>query len=193
MREARRTDDVVHFGVFRADFCTGELRKQGVQIRLQDKPLQLLAALVECPGELVTRDELRRKLWGEQTYVDFERSLNIAITKLRTALGDSANSPRFIETLPRRGYRFIAPVTVGREHERIPASSDMGAMQAQSPPTRPETPPALSEGGPRATEQVPLRRRGRHRALVIGALSVAVAATAAFAGIWVAEQRRARS
>ena len=190
MREAKRTDDVVHFGIFQANFRTGELRKQGVHIRLQDKPLQLLAALVECPGELVTRDELRRTLWGEQTFVDFERSLNIAITKLRTALGDSANSPRFIETMPRRGYRFIAPVTVGTEHERIPASSDTGAAQAQSPPTQTETPPAVSEAGPGATEQVPLRRPSR-RALVIGALSVAVAATAAFTGIWVAEQRGA--
>ena len=110
MGEAKRAIDVVQFGIFQADFRTGELRRQGVQIKLQGKPLHLLAVLVENPGELVTRDELRRRLWGE-TFVDFERSLNIAITKLRTALGDSADSPRFIETLPRRGYRFIAPVT----------------------------------------------------------------------------------
>ena len=126
----------IQFGVFRVDFRSGELRKQGVRIKLQDKPLQLLAALLERPGELVTRDELRRTLWGDQTFVDFERSLNIAITKLRTALGDSADSPRFVETLPRRGYRFIAPLTVGTEHERTPASSDTGETQAQSPPTR---------------------------------------------------------
>jgi TolB-like protein/Tfp pilus assembly protein PilF len=100
------------FGVFHADFRTRELRKQGVPVKLQDKPFRLLEALIQRPGEVVTRDELRRRLWGDQTFVDFERSLNIAITKLRAALCDSAETPRFVETLPRRGYRFIAPVTV---------------------------------------------------------------------------------
>jgi len=191
MREAKRTGDVVHFGVFRADFRTGELRKQGAQIRLQDKPFQLLAALVQQPGELVTRDELRRTLWGDQTFVDFERSLNIAITKLRAALGDSADNPRFVETLPRRGYRFIAPLTVGTEQQTIPVSSGRGEIQAQSPQAKPEAPPTMSDAGPGATEPPPVRRPTRRRAMLIGALSIAAAATAAFAGIWVAEQRGA--
>jgi TolB-like protein/DNA-binding winged helix-turn-helix (wHTH) protein/Tfp pilus assembly protein PilF len=189
MRETKGTGDVVHFGVFRADFCTGELWRQGIQIRLQDKPLQVLAALVECPGQLVTRDELRRRLWGEQTFVDFERSLNIAVTKLRTALGDLADSPRFVETLPRRGYRFIAPVTVGSAHERTPASSDTGAAQAQSPPTQAETSPAVSESGRGAAAPGPLRGPSRRPALSIRVLSVAAVAAAVVAGIWVAEQR----
>jgi TolB-like protein/DNA-binding winged helix-turn-helix (wHTH) protein len=189
MEEAKRVSDVVQFGTFQADFRTGELRRQGVQIRLQDKPLQLLAALVECPGQLVTRDELRRRLWGEETFVDFERSLNIAVTKLRTALGDSADSPRFVETLPRHGYRFIAPVTVGIGHERAPASNDTGAAHAQSLPTQTETPPASSEPGRGAAEQGPLRRPSHRRTLLIGALSAAVVAVAVFAGIWVAGQR----
>ncbi len=187
MGEAKRASGVVQFGTFRADFRTGELRKQGVQIKLQGKPLQLLAVLVQHPGELVTRDELRRTLWGDQTFVDFERSLNIAITKLRAALGDSADNPRFVETLPRRGYRFIAPLTVGTEQQTTPASSGTGEMQAQSPQAKPEAPPAMSEARPGG--QRPVRRPNRRRALVIGALSVAAAATAAFAGIWVAEQR----
>ena len=191
MGETKRASDVVQFGTFRVDFRTGELRRQGVQIKLQDKPLQLLAVLVQHPGELVTRDELRRTLWGDQTFVDFERSLNIAITKLRAALGDSADNPRFVETLPRRGYRFIAPLTVGTEQQTIPASSGTGEIQAPSPQAKPEAPPAMSEAGPGATEQRPVRRPSRRRSLVIGALSVAAVATAAFAGIWVAEQRGA--
>ena len=189
MGEAKRASDVVQFGTFRADFRTGELRRQGVQIKLQGKPLQLLAVFVQHPGELVTRDELRRTLWGDQTFVDFERSLNIAITKLRAALGDSADNPRFVETLPRRGYRFIAPLTVGTEQQTIPASSGTGEMQAQSSQAKPEAPPAMSEAGPGAAEQRPVRRPSRRRALMIGALSVPAVAAAVFAGIWVAEQR----
>ena len=191
MGEIKRASDVVQFGTFRVDFRTGELRRQGVPIKLQDKPLQLLAVLVQHPGELVTRDELRRTLWGDQTFVDFERSLNIAITKLRAALGDSADNPRFVETLPRRGYRFIAPLTVGTEPQTIPASSGTGEIQAPSPQANPEAPPAMSKAGPEATEQRPVGRLSRRRSLVIGALSVAAIATAAFAGIWVAEQRGA--
>ena len=189
MGEAKRASDVVQFGTFRADFRTGELRRQGVQIKLQGKPLQLLAVLVQHPGELVTRDELRRTLWGDQTFVDFERSLNIAITKLRAALGDSADNPRFVETLPRRGYRFIAPLTVGTEQQTIRESSGMGGMQAQSSQAKPEAPPAMSEAGPRTAEQRPVRRPSRRRALVIGLLSVPAVAAAVFAGIWVEEQR----
>src|SRR5688572_10150490 len=189
MGEGKRASDVVQFGTFRADFRTGELRRQGVQIKLQGKPLQLLAVLVQHPGELVTRDELRRTLWGDQTFVDFERSLNIAITKLRAALGDSADNPRFVETLPRRGYRFIAPLTAGTEQQTTPASSGTGEMQAQSSPAKPEAPPAMSEAGPGAAEQRPVRRPRRRRALVIGLLSVPAVAAAVFAGIWVAEQR----
>jgi len=100
----------VRFGTFEVDFETGELRKRGIRIRLQEKPLLILRNLLERPGELVTREELRAKLWSDDTFVDFEGSLNAAILKLRRALGDSAGSPRFIETLPKRGYRFIAPV-----------------------------------------------------------------------------------
>jgi cholera toxin transcriptional activator len=101
---------IVRFGVFELDLSTGELRKNGVKLRLQGQPIQVLTLLLERAGEVVTREELRQKLWASDTFVDFDHSLNTAINKVREALGDSASSPRFVETLARRGYRFIAPV-----------------------------------------------------------------------------------
>jgi DNA-binding winged helix-turn-helix (wHTH) protein len=98
---------VVQFGGFKADLESGELFKDGLKIRLPEQPFRLLATLLECPGEVVSRDELRRRLWPEDTHVDFDRSLNTAASKLREALGDAADN---VETLPKRGYRFIAPV-----------------------------------------------------------------------------------
>jgi Tol biopolymer transport system component/DNA-binding winged helix-turn-helix (wHTH) protein len=100
----------VRFGVFEIDPDAGEVRKAGLKIRIQDQPFQVLKALVDRPGEVVTRDDLRQKLWPSDTFVDFDHSLNTAINKLREALGDGAESPRYVETVPKRGYRFIAPV-----------------------------------------------------------------------------------
>lgn len=102
----------LRFGTFELDACAGELRKHGVRLHLQDQPFRILLLLVDRPGELVTREEIRQKLWSADTFVDFDRNLNKAMNKLRLALGDSAESPRFVETLHRRGYRFIAPVQV---------------------------------------------------------------------------------
>jgi len=102
--------EILRFGVFEADLRAGELRKQGKRIKLQDQPFQVLTVLLQRPADVVTREELRRQIWPQDTFVDFDNSLNTAINKLREALGDSADSPRFIETLPRRGYRFVAPV-----------------------------------------------------------------------------------
>lgn len=110
---------LVRFGVFELDLSAGELRKNGVKLRLQGQPFQVLALLLERSGEVVTREELQQKLWPSDTFVDFDHSLNTAINKVREALGDSASSPRYVETLARRGYRFIAPVQ--REPESIPA------------------------------------------------------------------------
>lgn len=101
---------VVRFGVFELDLSAGELRKNGVKLRLQGQPFQVLTLLLERSGEVVTREELQQKLWPSDTFVDFDHSLNTAINKVREALGDSASSPRYVETLARRGYRFIAPV-----------------------------------------------------------------------------------
>ncbi len=100
----------IRFGVFEVDPHTGELHKQGLRIKLRDQPFQILLLLLAHPGEVVSRDELQKQLWPADTFVDFDRGLNKAVNHLRDALGDSAESPRFIETLPKRGYRFIAPV-----------------------------------------------------------------------------------
>src|SRR3984893_13401834 len=99
------------FGVFELDLRAGELRRQGAKIKLQEQPFQLLAQLLEKPGEVVTREELQKRLWPADTFVDFDHSLNAAIRRLRDALGDSAENPTFVETVARRGYRFLAPVT----------------------------------------------------------------------------------
>ncbi len=108
MLNAHGTAQSARFGPFEVDFRAGELLKNGRRIRLQDQPLQVLAMLLENPGGVVTRDELRQRLWPTDTFVDFDHGLNNAINRLREALNDSADAPRFIETLPRRGYRFIA-------------------------------------------------------------------------------------
>ena len=105
---------LARFGVFELDLSAGELRKSGVKLRLQGQPFQVLALLLERAGEVVTREELQQKLWPSDTFVDFDHSLNTAINKVREALGDSASSPRYVETLARRGYRFIAPVQARR-------------------------------------------------------------------------------
>jgi DNA-binding winged helix-turn-helix (wHTH) protein/tetratricopeptide (TPR) repeat protein len=105
-----RSPGILRFGTFEVDLRSGELRKQGVRIKLQEQPFHVLTLLLQRPGDIVTREELRSENWPADTFVDFDNSLNTAINKLREALGDSADSPRFIETLPRRGYRFIASV-----------------------------------------------------------------------------------
>jgi tetratricopeptide (TPR) repeat protein len=116
----------LRFGVFDLDLESGELRRNGVKVKLAEQPRQILQLLLERPGELVTRDELRERLWTEGTFVDFETGLNSAVRKLREALDDSAANPRFIERVPRRGYRFIAPV----------ASAGSSQAEASSPQTR---------------------------------------------------------
>ena len=100
----------VQFGLFEADLKTGELRRSGILVRLQSQPFKLLATLLEEPGQVVSREALQQRLWGADTTVDFDHSLGIAVNKLREALGDHAENPRFVETLAKRGYRFIAPV-----------------------------------------------------------------------------------
>src|SRR3981189_1329206 len=107
---ANSSFSIIRFGNFELNLHTGELRRQGEKVKLQEQPLQVLAALLERPGELVTREELGSKLWPADTFVDFDHSLNAAIKRLRDALGESAETPIFVETVARRGYRFIAPV-----------------------------------------------------------------------------------
>jgi DNA-binding winged helix-turn-helix (wHTH) protein/TolB-like protein len=102
--------DRVRFGIFDFDPAAGELRREGVLVRLQAQPAQVLALLVASAGEVVTRETLRQAVWGAETFVDFDRGLNFCVAQIRSALGDSADSPRFIRTVPKRGYQFIAPV-----------------------------------------------------------------------------------
>src|SRR5436190_4343008 len=122
---------VLRFGVFELDRRSGELRREGLRVRLQEQPLRILEALLDARGQPVTREALRQRLWPDETFVDFDNGLNRAINRLRAALGDEADNPRFIETLERRGYRFIAPV---------------GAVDAPAPPA---TSPAAPETAPR--------------------------------------------
>jgi len=114
---------LLRFGVFEVDLAAGELRKNGARIRLQEQPFQVLAALLQNAGQVVTRDDLREKIWPADTFVDFDHSLNTAVNKIREALGDSASSPRFVETMARRGYRFIGPVAADKiAAAKVPAS-----------------------------------------------------------------------
>src|ERR1700678_845264 len=123
--EPLRHSFVVRFGIYEVSFQSGAVRKAGVRIRVQQQPLKLLEVLLEHPGQVVTREELRSRVWPNESFGDFDQAVNIAIAKLRSALGDSAESPRYIETLPKRGYRFIAEVSVVNTagHANAPESS----------------------------------------------------------------------
>lgn len=120
----------VRFGDFEADLLSGELRKSGTRIKLQDQPFKVLQVLLERPGELITREELRSRIWPEDSFGDFDHAVNVAVGKLRTALGDSADDPCFIETVPRRGYRFVAPI----EEDVIEAASGLASVIPIAPP-----------------------------------------------------------
>jgi DNA-binding winged helix-turn-helix (wHTH) protein/TolB-like protein len=124
------------FGEFDANASSGELRKNGARVKLQDLPFRVLVLLLAHAGEVVTRDQLRATLWGAETFVDAEAGLNTAINKLRDALGDSADTPRFIETLPKRGYRFIGPIECDPEASPGRGSGPPDGKQGQTPSTR---------------------------------------------------------
>ena len=159
----QKSSRVARFGLFELDLSAGELRKSGVKLRLQGQPFQVLALLLERAGEVVTREELQQKLWPSDTFVDFDHSLNTAINKVREALGDSASSPRYVETLARRGYRFIAPVQADGP-AAIPSDGDRAVTSASAPP------PAASDSNasPVALHpelEVPIPRRAITRSL----------------------------
>ncbi len=129
--EPSRPNSVLRFGTYEVSFQSGEVRKAGLRIRVQQQPLKLLEILLEHPGQVITREELRSRVWPDESFGDFDQALNIAIGKVRSALGDSAENPRFIETLPKRGYRFIADVTIVDADARLkrqePAAGDQPA------------------------------------------------------------------
>ena len=114
---AEASPEILRFGVFELDRRSGELRKNGRKIRLEGQPLQILELLLASPNEVVTREEIQKALWEGDTFVDFEHSINAAVKRLRQALDDSPDTPRFVETIPRRGYRFICPVTMRAANE----------------------------------------------------------------------------
>ena len=126
------------FGAFEADAVTGELRRQGMRIRINAQPFQVLLMLLERPGQLLTREEISRELWPDGTFVDYEHGVNSAVNRIREALGDTAANPRFVETLARRGYRFVAPV------ERI-GETPVIAVAAAVEPARILAPLAMLE------------------------------------------------
>jgi DNA-binding winged helix-turn-helix (wHTH) protein len=129
------------FGAFEADAAAGELRRQGIRIKLNAQPFQVLLMLLERPGQLLTREEISRELWPDGTFVDYEHGVNSALNRIREALGDTAGSPRFVETLARRGYRFVAPVErIAPGGDRKPPASDPPVIAGQAaPPAEPDT------------------------------------------------------
>src|SRR5260370_19359215 len=124
--EPWRPTSVVRFGTYEVSFQSGEVRKAGLRVRVQQQPMKVVERSLERQGEVVTREELRIRVWADESFGDFDQAVNIAIAKLRSALGDSAENPRYIETLPKRGYRVIADVSV---------------VDADVPPKRPESRP----------------------------------------------------
>jgi len=149
---------IARFGVFELDLAAGELRKNGAKLRLQEQPFQVLALLLERAGDVVTREELRQKLWPADTFVDFDHSLNTAVNKLREAFGDSAAGPRYIETLARRGYRFIAPV---QSTDRV----GTGAFARPAERSEGVRPPDNSQKVVHPELEIPLPRRALSRGL----------------------------
>ena len=159
---------VFRFGVFEADASSGELRKFGVRMRLQEQPFQVLLLLLERRGEVVGREELRQKLWPADTFVDFDHSLNTIINKLREVLGDSASNPRFIETLAKRGYRFLPPVELitnhGAERTSPVVTPNLTPISAA---IRQGTSPALSSSLLTSPEDLPIVPHGYVRGLFL--------------------------
>ena len=162
----------LQFGVYELDRDAMELRKHGVTIRLQEQPLRVLATLVERPGEIVTREELQQRIWGKDTFVDFEQSLNKAVNRVREALNDEAGQPRYVETVPRRGYRFIAPVTGLQRTTPISGASQISlrckATRGPGPLTRFDL---WSTAGHRSREKARLARRRLEHVILLAAIS----------------------
>src|SRR3984957_12423115 len=134
----------VRFGIFEADLRAGELRRSGVKVRIQDLPFRALTVLLSRPGEVVSRDELRQTLWPEDVFVDFDQGISSAIRRLREALGDSADNPVFIETVERRGYRWIAPPHLPSEASRDKGEEEKGAKITAELPQMPIPSPLSS-------------------------------------------------
>lgn len=151
---------VIRFGIFELDLAAAEVRKSGVRIRLQEQPFQVLSLLLQRPGEVITREELRQQLWPADTFVDFDHSLNTAVNKRREALSDSASTPRYVETLARRGYRFIAPVELVAPERAANAAAQVRPSTVEASNRFADTAPAWH-----LELEVPLPHRGLTRGL----------------------------
>ena len=158
------TDGIFRFAAYEADPKSGELRKSGVRLRVQEQPFQVLLVMLERPREIVTREELRQKLWPADTFVDFDHSLNTVINKLREALSDSASNPRFIETLARRGYRFLAPVEFV-QNRTVPPDAPKATLRVISPEQPASAQPPAKFSLLTRAEDVPRIRRNYVRVL----------------------------
>ena len=150
---------VVRFGAFEVDLISGELRKNGTRIRLQEQPFRVLTMLLERPGEMVGREDLHSKLWPGDTFVDFDHGLNTAVNKLREALGDAAANPRFVQTVARRGYRFIAPVQMN--------GSLAGAVDGPAPAPAHQPAPSNHPIEFHSELEIPVPHRGVTRGLFL--------------------------
>jgi tetratricopeptide (TPR) repeat protein/DNA-binding winged helix-turn-helix (wHTH) protein len=189
MPDLTRVSHVVHFGVFEADLRFGELRKHGLKVKIQEQPFRVLTMLLEQPAQIVTREELRKKLWPTDTFVDFEHGLNAAINKLRGALGDPADNPRFVETLHRRGYRFIAPLDGGARQELpLPTSylPPVGDDHSLSHPVKTPIPaaPAVAAVYDRREETVLIERRYRPSGRMLALAGFTLVALAMAGAFW---------
>src|SRR5690242_20273010 len=157
------------FGLLEADATQGTLTRHGVRVQIQDQPFRVLVLLLERPGEIVSREELRQKLWPDGTFVDFDGSLNVILKKLRASIDDDSDNPRFIETVPRRGYRFIAPVTsIGAKQETV------------TPPDLP-----VKEAGPLSSASAgTVDIRSRSRILMYASLGISALIIVAALVLW---------
>ncbi len=149
------------FGVFELDASSGELRRNGTVVKLREQPARILLLLLEHAGQMVTREQLRERLWPSDTFVDFDHSLNSAVMKLREALGDSADKPLYIETIPKKGYRFVAPVSQPGDTQNDGASSQLTAGSEMAVSNTREQ----SNGSVEVPSNTPDEKQGRRRLL----------------------------
>jgi TolB-like protein/DNA-binding winged helix-turn-helix (wHTH) protein/Tfp pilus assembly protein PilF len=175
MKNSTFPGNSLRFGTYEFDLRSGELRKHGIRIKLQEQPCQILAILLEHHGEMVTREELQRRLWPSDTFVDFDHSLNTAVMRLREALSDSSESPRFIETIPRRGYRFIAPL------QEVSSASSASTDSAEGPTGNASVVPLLSKSG--KLKGVSVEKTKRSRWLVLPRLAFFLITIAVIAAV----------
>jgi TolB-like protein/DNA-binding winged helix-turn-helix (wHTH) protein/Flp pilus assembly protein TadD len=185
-------NSVVRFGTYEVSFQSGEVRKSGLRIRVQQQPMKLLEVLLEHPGEVVTREELRSRVWPNESFGDFDQALNISIGKLRSALGDSAENPRFIETLPKRGYRFIADVSVvdpdTRPKTTGPADGNLPGSERESPARGADSGHRIQDAGLTPAPVAPKQRQWA-ASRVLAALALVIIVSLPIIAVWLFHSR----